>query len=152
MAFVDELYSRYGTQNVIRLSQLDSTVTGFVDTTVIASVLADVEGVFRTYGGVLYDATDSRMLGLAADLGILFLRKRNGEHDVFTAQWQDILARLFAIRKVTHSDTVLADTTLVNEIPLQRSERSAFDSNVLKLSGFPSHATPGVDYSGGYID
>lgn len=137
MAFVDELYNRYGTQNVIRLSTVNSTSTGSVDATVIASVLSDVEGWFKTYVGAEYDSTDKRMLGLAADVGILLLRRRAGEHGDFSNLWADAEKQALALRKVTHSDTITAEKQLANIIAVTATDKSYFDSSTMYNKGFP---------------
>ena len=152
MAFVDELNARFGEQNIIRWTNPDSKTATTANSTIIAAALVDTSGEFRKYAGVLYDETDNRMIGIACDLAVYHMRKRYADAGMFQGLRDAAIIELKELRKVTHSDTVLADTTLVNEIPIQRSTRSAFDSGVLKLSGFPTHAAPGTEDSGGYID
>ena len=152
MAFVDELYARYGTQNVIRLSQIDDTDTASVDTTVIDAVETDVGGIFKLYGGVEYDSTDTRMLALACDVGIFLLRRRSGEHDMLTEQWRDILERLKQLRRVTHSNTITTTKVLVNSIGDDRKNKSAFDEATLYHQGFPGARQTAPDYFFGYFN
>lgn len=138
MAFTDELNARYGDQNIIRLSNLNSTSTATVNATVIAGVLVDVGGWFKTYAGVAYDDTDARMIGIACDVGVLLLRRRAGEHGDFTALWTDLKERALALRKVTHSDTVVAEKQLMNMIPEQATDRSFFSQATMYNKGFPT--------------
>lgn len=137
MAYVDELYARYGTQNVIRLSNLNSTSTDTVNATVIASILVDVGGWFKTYAGVAYDDTDARMIGLASDVGILLLRRRAGEHGDFAPMWADLEKQALALRKVTHSDTITAEKQLSNLINETSTDKSYFNSSTMYNKGFP---------------
>lgn len=136
MSFTDELNYRYGDQNIIRLSNLNSTSTSTVNATVIASLLLDVDGWFKTYAGVEYDATDYRMVGLACDVGVLMLRRRAGEHGDFSALWTDIKERALALRKVTHSDTIVSEKKFANIIPEQATDKSYFDNATLYNKGF----------------
>ena len=141
MAFTDELNARFGTQNIIRWSNPDSKTATTVNATIIAAALVDVAGDFRTYGGVVYDDTDNRMIGIACDLAIFHMRKRFADAGNFASLKEGAIQALKDLRKVTHSDTITAEKTLVNEISLSQTDKSSFSQGTMWSNGFPTSQT-----------
>lgn len=141
MAFVDELNARFGSQNIIRWSNPDSKTATTANATIIAAALVDTKGFFRTYGGVEFDDTasplDDRMISIACDIAVYFMRRRFADAGVFKELKEDCINSLKDLRKVTHSDTITAEKQLANIVAVTATDKSYFDSSTMYNKGFP---------------
>ena len=126
----------HGTQNIIRWSNPDSKTATTVNSTIIAAALVDASGDFRIYAGVIYDDTDNRQIGIACDLAVYYMRKRFADGGNFAALRENAIVALKDLRKVTHSDTIVAEKKLANVMPETTTDKSFFDSSAMYNKGF----------------
>jgi hypothetical protein len=139
MSFQTEMEARYGTENLKQWTNYgpNTNITA-VNTATLAAALVDVQGDFRRYAGVEYDETDNRMLGLACERAVFYLKKRGGAFGTMKDMDEETKGYLVELRAVTNANVIVPALVQNNSYPDRDTNRSFADWRTLERLGFPA--------------
>ena len=138
MSFQTEMEARFGSQLLVRYTNPDSKSASSIGTTILAAALVFAQGRFRTYAGVAYDDTDSRMIDCACDLAIYQLAGRFAERGEYQRQYKEAVEYLKDLRKVTNANRIIPAKKQINSYPNTNPEETFADNRRLGALGFPT--------------
>jgi hypothetical protein len=141
MALVDEVKSRFPTEKLIQLTNVDSTDATTIDDARLLLAATDVEGDFRTLAGILYNNADARHVSFATTGVIRKLQvwKLETAADEMHEAWQKSIHDV--LRLVTGNDRIRpkssSELTPAKEAPGGIKVRPHFDVEESHLGLIP---------------
>lgn len=145
MSFQTEMEARYGTENLKQWTNYGpNTNIATVNTATLAAALVDVQGDFRMFAGVEYDETDNRMLGLACERAVFWLKKRGGAFGTMKELDEETKGYLVELRSVTNANVIVPALVQNNSYPARDTNRSFADYRTLERLGFPPIQGPPI--------
>ena len=137
MAFVDDLTLSFTAARLIQWSNAgNDTSATTINQPIIDNFEEMVKGTFKIKAGVELDLTNNIHLQAAMRYGGVLLRIYGADLDMFGAEEKQAIEDIEAIRKVTHSNTIVPAKRNANNIPDADTNESAFDSRTLVMNGF----------------
>ncbi len=154
MALVDEVKSRFPTEKLVQLTNVDSTDATTINEARLLLAATDVEGDFRTLAGVVYSNADARHVSFATTGVVRKLQvwKLETAADEMHEAWQKSIHDV--LRLVTGNDRIRpkssSELTPSKEAPGGIKVRPHFDVETSHLGLIPGSREGTARRPGGF--